>query len=235
MSVRDKRLLDAAEISASEAAAMLERSRQAVSKGVRSQRDYFSENEVVQLYRGIAPERPGARQRFREALGGLAARLEIATADTDFEAALIEASRAWLILPDFVQALHDRPEDYRSLLTKLKDSERLEVIAFCDRRDGINAIGREFSPSWFEDERLAAVLCDVIETQTPMVILNPHLTPRCFVFARYGLAPLDTREAVRLVNALAARVVAKMSQATNIDLLVADAGAVQAHAQAVAG
>lgn len=227
MSLRDVELLDAAEMSASEVASIFDRSRQAVSKGVRGPRDYFSESEVISIYTRIAPEKVGARERFRNALGELAARVEVATSSMEFGSAVETADRAWLILPDFVQALHDRRADYRALLDKLKSSDHIEVVAFCDRPDGIKAIGREFSADWYEDERIAVVLCDVINTQTPMVILNPHGTPRCFVFAAPGLVPLDSREAVRLVNALAAKVVS--NQSSKLDLLVADAGTIQSH------
>ncbi|MBX3566312.1 MAG: hypothetical protein KF730_17265 [Sphingomonas sp.] len=219
MSALDRRLLEVAGLTASGAAAIISKSRQAVAKGIRGETAYFGETDLRLISENVGNQSPVLRERFLEAIeedfGDLANRLRAATATSGLMDAIAGAKRIWLILPDFVQSRLSQPQAYDGVIKAIKGQfGTVDVIAFCDRLDTRTSIEREFmDEEWFETRSLAITQCDLVALLLPMVVVNPHQNPRCYVLSQSGFVDLSPHEAAGRVNAFSAAVTNKFRQA----------------------
>lgn len=222
MSEADRHLLQAAGLSPSKVARFLHKSRQAVSRGVRGDADYFSDADLSKLNDEIGRQSSYLQARFQqavgEAFGNLASRLQASAATGGLIDGIGRASRLWLILPDFVQGRLNQADSFRTLLDSVKGREsdgdrRPEVISFCDTAQTRAAIEAEFDESWFRIRRFAVLQCDLIAMLPSMVVIDPQSDPQCYVLSESGFVGLAPNVAAGRVSAIAAEVAKKIAPA----------------------
>ncbi len=222
MSEVDRRLLQAAGLSPSKVARLLDKSRQAVSRGIRGEADYLSEADLAKMNEEIGRQSSFLQARFQhavgEAFGNLVGRLRASAANGNLIEGLKRATRLWLIVPDFVQGRLNQPESFRTLLDtvksrKVEGEKRPEVIAFCDTAQTRTAIEAEFDDSWFRIRRFAVLQCDLVAMLPSMVVVDPQYDPQCYILSDGGFVGLAPHEAAGRVSAIAAEVAKKMQPA----------------------
>lgn len=229
MSEQDRELLIKAGLSATKVAKILNRSRQAVSKGIAAEPDYLTPNNLIELRSGVLAHHPECVEPFQDAVGEVirdfAERLGSSVPNQLGMAATIsEAHRLWLILPGFCDSFAKQRGHYYTLIHLIdqlrpgRDADtQLEIVAFCDRNRV--EIEEQFAPSWFETRHLAVVQCELVQQIfSPIVVVNPHLDggTACYTLARNGFEPLDPDVARSRVSEFAEHVSEKIREKTRL-------------------
>lgn len=205
MAVRDRLLLKQAGLSATKAAQALRISRQAVNKGLRNERSYFSAATLSTLANHVATHWPQDKAQLSRAIESHYAELvEHVAARTDgstMEMALGAAERVWLVLPSYAELVGTHLQQFKTAFDALGfDTDRPdgdapvpEVIVYCTSGKDRLEISRMISDSWFERQCVAIIKSDLVTNMMPMVIADPHDLdgPSCFVLTRNGFTALD--------------------------------------------
>jgi hypothetical protein len=228
LSEQDRELLIKAGLSAAKVAKILNRSRQAVSKGIAAETDYLTPKTLVELREGVgqlypevvAPLQEGISDKLRD----LAERLGSSVPDQVGMAATIsQAHRLWLILPGFSDSFARQRDHYYALIHMIDQrrpgqdgSSQLEVVVFCDRNRA--EIEDHFAASWFETRHLAVVQCELVQQIfSPIEVVNPHLDggTACYTLAKNGFEPLEPDVARSRVSHFAELVSEKIREKTH--------------------
>lgn len=209
MAQSDEDLLSAAGLNLSEAAKVLgDRTRQAISKGIKTSKRYFTEADVARIYAAAAARDPLAKPRLKHLITAsfreFADRILAADVQSNMADALKLAERAWLIVPGFTQGYLAQQEHFDHLIGLLNEVPDLELLAFSDRREDTLAFSRQCDPSWFAERRLRVMTCPLLSGMPMMLITSPKARPNCFVLLASGFAPLSPQEAARCVNGVGA-------------------------------
>jgi hypothetical protein len=221
MSDLDRTLLKQAGLRPSDVAVLMNRTRQAVSKGLNSPREYFTPANLELLTEAVARERPTQSAVLMNAINVMFAALadrigaSLPTSDPLVEA-IADAHRLWLIFPGFGAGQEFQPDAYQAVFEAIEsrkpafsaDAETcLEVIAFCD--DDRTRVEDMFDTIWFETSQVAIIECDIVaKMMTPIIIVDPHRAEslRCFTLTDTGFKPIAPELAAQRVRAFAQHV-----------------------------
>lgn len=203
MSVQDRKFLERSGLSPAKIAQLMGKSRQAVSKGIGGEEDYFSSSDLLAIAEGVGDKFPDAADSVQKTVSdifqGLAEQVGRRNAvSAGVATAVADAERLWLILPEYAASFSEQSDDYLNLFASL-DGRRpgvaaespLEVIVFCHK--GREAIEMQFDDIWHQQRQLAVIQCDVVDKMSiPMVIADPHRDDRrtCYALAANGFEPL---------------------------------------------
>lgn len=203
MSVQDRTFLERSGLSAAKIAQLVGKSRQAVSKGIGGEEDYFSSSDLVRIADKVDDKFPGATDSVQAAVSdifhGLAEQIGRRNAvAAGVATAVSQAERLWLILPEYTVSFSEQSDDYINLFGAI-DGRRpgaegehpLEVIVFCHK--GRESIEMQFDESWYQQRQLALIQCEVVDKMSiPMVIADPHRHEgrACYALAANGFEPL---------------------------------------------
>ena len=229
MSDLDRGFLERADLSATKVAGLMGKTRQAVSKGVAGERDYFIGQDLAQLTEAVDKAYPDRTPVFRAAVGEmfetLAERLGGGGNGGDLATAIGAAERIWLIFPRFATSYEAQKAAYDDVLAAINlrrpGSERelsdsvcsLEVAVFCDRSRA--SIERLFADSWFDTESAYFIECNIVDKMSPIIIIDQHLDGQsaCYSLVMKGFWAVEPREAEAMINAFGAHVTDKMREA----------------------
>lgn len=212
MSSLDKRLLEATGLPASKIAELLNKTRQAVSKGINGTSDYFKDDDLAVLNVELGKQSPYVQARFQEALGGeLAERMKAATSTSGLVSAIGEAKYVWLILPDFVQSYAAQPTAYDAIFEEVNKHAPVAIAFFETQSSGFE-ITQKFDEKLHRQKRCAMLRIDLVATLPPMVVINPQDAPQCYVLSSSGFVAMAPYDSAGRVAALAAAISPKFER-----------------------
>lgn len=203
MSDLDREILDKAGLSAAKVAGLLNKSRQAVSRGIAGDKDYLTPSNILNLTTALEDRNEPDRRKslanaVTEVFSTFAERIGAAMPSTTQALdAIASAERLWLILPSFSQTYLARKESYDAIFAALnaqrlgnEDEEGLEVVVFCDR--GRTDIETHFDSAWFVERQIVFLECGVVEMMfAPLIVTDPHNAKRrCFALTDAGFQPI---------------------------------------------
>ncbi len=232
MSDLDRELLLRVGLTPAKAAELMDRTRQAISKGVASDKHYFSPGNLRELTDAVEAHMPEKKSALESAIAdmfdALTDRFGGGGPDRSVVAAIEEAERLWLIFPRFAASVDEQPEAYGAVFdaiatrvpaTRLREPKRpkLEVTVYCDRNRNRVALERRFEEPWFRQRRLLIIECDLLENMSPMIVSDPHRAEQnvCFDLTRKGFVSMAPGEAAARVANFGAHVSEKINSFLN--------------------
>lgn len=227
MSVRDRDLLQKVGLSAAKVGELLGVSRQAISKGVAAERDYFDPTDLEHLTEAVGRRFPDKKPALQRAIGDmfetLAERFAAGGESRAVETALAQAERVWLVLPRFPTSSREQAAAYDSVFRTINErkppddlsdsGDQLEVVCYTDAAAA--EVEHRFHDDWFEQRQVIVFECEVVIDMSPMIVVDPHKDDAniCFQLVMRGFEPVAPGEAVQLVRRFGALVTAKMREA----------------------
>lgn len=202
----DVALTDAAGMSASNVANLLGKSRQAVSKGLKSKHRYFRDEEVAAIYDTAVAAKPHAKHGLQELIksdfGDLADRLLAGDAEEELVEAVAGSHRVWVIAPNYMQARSYSGKQIRWLLRHLTSSGLDEIVVICDSELETREVSREFPAEMFAKGEVAVFQCEVAADLLFMVVTFAANATKGFVLTKREFAALPDYETHRLIKAV---------------------------------
>lgn len=200
----DVALIDAAGLSASRVADLLDKSRQAVSKGLKSKRPYFREDEVLAIYDEAVAAKPHARHGLQELIrlkfSDLADRLIDGDAEEGLVKAVAESHRVWVIAANYLQSRSLSEKRVSWLVRHLISSGLEEIVVLCENELEAEMVRREFPTAMFDRDQVAVFTCEILANLQFMLITFGPSTTKSFILAERGFAALPDYETHRLVK-----------------------------------
>lgn len=225
MSERDRRLIDGAGLTVSRLAELIDRSRQAVTRGVEGDDDYFTPGELAKIAERSKEKMPDKSEKIHEVVANTLRELadqigQSATSATDLVAAVAKARRLWLALPDYSTSYGEQTEAYQRLFTAINKRQPgtagdpgLQVIVWSS--NSRSQISLQFYESWYERRKLAIITSEMVEAlNVPMIIVDPDIQggQGCFTLAASGFAPLAPATARSRVREFAGQLTTRMRE-----------------------
>jgi len=226
----DAQLLKVAGLSAARVGEILHRSRQAISRGVRTDGSgYFNADEVHAIYEAALRETPAAAKTLREFITQHYEQLgrEAEGASRSLAEVVAASRRLWIVLPDFHEVKEAIWPDLQPILL---DTSDYTIDVFCADQAGYSSFSALASPQIIErkKERSNAVPLvrmwqpnPNIELLTHMLIFNPTQASTASAFgwtgAQHGanFARLSHIEAARLGKRFLTRLLDTPQQASD--------------------
>lgn len=209
MAVRDRELLQRCQHTKAQAGQVLNKSRQAISQGVKGEGPYFGADEVKRLYQHAAvtseEEREELRQFIRASFEEFADRILVSDSELKMASAIKTSETLWIIAPNLSSNLAHAEGQMEELVNLLEKRSKLDVVLFAEKESDAAAFESRLSDDWFSEDReneLFNIDCRVVEKQLFMVISAPKDTPQCFILAEPHFALVPSHEGVRMVNSL---------------------------------
>ena len=207
MATRDEYLLEYCSLTPTKAAEILQKSRQAVSRGIRSEKSYFKEQDVARLYAEAPIGSDEARLRLRELIRHsfreFAERILMSDRDLQMAMAIEQAEIVWVIAPSMMSNLSYAENQIADLIGAVAERNKLKVQLFCESASDAHAFESLLPAAWFNPERenlLTALECRILGNQPFMVVSSPENKPRCFILAEPRFAILPPHESLRIVR-----------------------------------
>jgi hypothetical protein len=202
MSARDRKLIEESGLSVSKMAYLLGKKRQTVASGVTKEHDYFTPGDLETIARKAEEMPTDVGQPIQDAIAkvfrDLADRIGAAAGGPlDLVSAISSAERIWMILPAFQASEAEQPAAYHRLFAKINarnprgQNQPMTIVVWCS--SGRSAIIERFDADWYDQNLIAVVTCDLVETmQVPLVIIDPHRVDgrRSFALAASGFVPI---------------------------------------------
>jgi hypothetical protein len=187
MSDLDRVFLKQSGLTAAMAAELTDKTRQAISKGVASDKHYFSPGNLRELSEAVEAKMPDRIVALKNAINdmfdALSERLGGGGPDRNVAAAIAQAERIWLIFPRFGSSFEEQPDAYKSVFDAIAKREpgtmlrasmtpKCEVTVFCDRNR--IELERRFDEAWFRQRQIHVIECEILEKMSPMIVVDPH-------------------------------------------------------------
>lgn len=209
MARRDLELLTHCQHSNARAGKVLNKSRQAISKGVNGDDPYFDAEDVKLLYAHAAvtseEERANLKAFISRSFEEFADRILFSASELKMSSSIEAAEVIWIIAPNLSSNLSQAKGQMNELIRLVKSRSKLDVVLFAEKLSDVAAFEKRLTKEWFEkdrENRLDRVDCRIIEKQHFMVVTAPKTNPECFTLAEPFFALLPAHEGQRLMDSL---------------------------------
>jgi len=208
MSARDAGLLDVAALSASKAADLIGKSRQAVSRGLHLEEDYFNLGDVQRLHSAVVAKRPELKERIadyiRENYKALEKYVGGTPVDIDLQTAIATASSAWLFTADYMNLSVREPHLHQAIVDIIKN-RNIEFTAFVNGevdKERFRRAAAENAPTPKKNDRIFVYdKCNFINAMPTMLLFNPR-TPTAFMMGVNDWYKMNQIEIRRILDGL---------------------------------